>query len=446
MRAALCLTAAVALFAQQDPVIRLDVQQVLVPVVVTDKKGHHVTGLKAANFRILEDGVPQAIAGFSTDTAASVTDMAALSNTEMKIDAPAPRVGARRTFVICVDTLHTAPANAARMRAALENLFDKEKPSDAQYVLIGIGRQMQVLQPATSNPLEILIKIRGTAFQGVMGGMDAGALASQLQNVRRRMDEFCRRCACGVRASQRTCDAETDSLKQNIDADIERWTAPTNAMLEQFASVVSELAKLPTSRTLILVSDGFSSDAKREFYTTVASYMPNAPQFRFDDTQDAAPALKEAMKTAADRNVTIYALDSRGGTAPSLAISDPLDAGSSKGGVSSMDGIGGTRATLGSNRGPLDSVRPATATSSFAESPTMERMARATGGAYLHDPNDMLKEFRSALADGREYYVLAYVPKNNAHDGKFHQISVETTDRSLSVRAKSGYWAASSDQ
>src|SRR5207244_10289923 len=47
------IAAVVSLFAQQpppaaDPVIRLDVQQVLVPVIVTDKKGHHVTGLHAS--------------------------------------------------------------------------------------------------------------------------------------------------------------------------------------------------------------------------------------------------------------------------------------------------------------------------------------------------------------------------------------------------------------
>ena len=72
----------------------------------------------------------------------------------------------------------------------------------------------------------------------------------------------------------------------------------------------------------------------------------------------------------------------------------------------------------------------------------MEQLARATGGVYFHDGSDMLKQFRSALADGREYYQLAYVPKNGARDGKFRSITVETTDKKLSIRAKSGYWAA----
>jgi hypothetical protein len=45
------------------------------------------------------------------------------------------------------------------------------------------------------------------------------------------------------------------------------------------------------------------------------------------------------------------------------------------------------------------------------------------------------------LADGREYYLLAYVPNNTAQDGSFHGITVEVTDKKLRVRAKAGYWA-----
>ncbi len=75
----------------------------------------------------------------------------------------------------------------------------------------------------------------------------------------------------------------------------------------------------------------------------------------------------------------------------------------------------------------------------------MEQLARATGGVYFHDGSDMLKQFRSALADGR-VYQLAYVPKNGARDGKFRSITVETTDKKLSIRAKPGYWAAGAAQ
>src|SRR5580698_1549961 len=111
MKMRLTLLLAVGSLLAQDATIRVDVQQVLVPVVVTDKKGHHVSGLKAADFQVFEDGVRQDIAGFSSDKAGSVDDMVALSKT-----ATAASSGPRHTFVICIDTLHASPANAARTR------------------------------------------------------------------------------------------------------------------------------------------------------------------------------------------------------------------------------------------------------------------------------------------------------------------------------------------
>jgi VWFA-related protein len=76
----------------------------------------------------------------------------------------------------------------------------------------------------------------------------------------------------------------------------------------------------------------------------------------------------------------------------------------------------------------------------FQNGSGMEQLAQATGGVYFHDSNDMLKQFRSVLADGHEYYLLAYVPKDGTQDGKFRKIIVEVTGKKLHVRAKSGYW------
>ena len=434
------LISVVSLFAQQDATIRVDVQQVLVPVVVTDKNGHHVGGLHASDFQIFEDGVRQEIASFSSDTAGSVDDLGALSKLL--------QAGPRHTFVICIDTLHASPANAVRTRQALENLFEKEKSGGAQYVLIGIGRQLQVLQAATDNPLAILLRIRGAAMQSAVRGLDGSALSAQLQNIRSRMDEFCKRCACGTQRSQRNCDSEIDTLKQNVDAEAERWTAPTAALLEEFRKVVEELAKLPTGRTLILVSDGFNLDPKREFYAAVSAYLPGRPQFQPPGAGNIEPDLREALRVASERNVTIYAVDSRGRAASGIDSAGSMDASASSGAGSGSSILGTNRPAAPSRTSaPLQSgSSPPVGPAASDVSATMEQLARTTGGVYFHSGGDMLKQFRSALTDGREYYVLAYVPKNSANDGKFRSISVETTNKKLSIRAKSGYWAAGAAQ
>jgi len=444
------LIVACGLFARQQPTIRVDVQQVLVPVVVTDKKGHHVTGLHASDFRVFEDGVRQEIASFSTDTAAAAGEIAAIAK-PTAIAKPADGAQAavatapRHTFVFCLDTLHASPSNAPRLRQTLENLFEKEKTPGAQYVLIGIGRQLQVLQPATSNPLALVVKIRSAAFPNSMGGMDASALAAQVQSLRTRMDEFCKHCACGTRGGLRSCDSEIDTLRQSVDEEAERWIAPTRGLLEQFKSVVEELAKLPTGRTLILVSDGFYTEPKRDFYAAVAAYLPNRPQFKLEDSA-ADPTLRAVLQVAAERNVIIDTIDSRTAAPSPLAGTGSMDA-SSPGGMSGGGDVLGTNRSASARTAPIQSA-PSTQAAPLAPeaSATMEELAGGSGGVYYHSSGDLLKEFRSALADGREYYVLAYVSKNPEHDGKFRSITVEATDKKLTIRAKPGYWAPGAAQ
>ncbi len=67
----------------EAPVIRANVREVLVPVVVTDRKGHHVDGLKAGDFSVSEDGNPQRIVAFraaSDLTEAELTDGARIES------------------------------------------------------------------------------------------------------------------------------------------------------------------------------------------------------------------------------------------------------------------------------------------------------------------------------------------------------------------------------
>lgn len=439
MRPAAVLLLIGTLFGQQDSTIRVDVQQVLVPVVVTDRKGHHVGGLRASDFHIFEDGVEQKIASFSTDLAASVADLGALSHTAA--DTAGGQTGPRRTFVICIDTLHASPSSAGRIRQALESLFEKEKPGDAQYVLIGIGRRLEVLVPATPNPLALLVKIRSKAWEGAMGGLDASALAAQIAGIQRRLDDLCKRCACGADSRGRNCDPEIDTLKQSVDEEAAQWAAATHTMVEQFRSVVEELAKLPTGRTLILVSDGFPTDARREFYEAVAEYLPNRAQFKLDD---GAPAeLREALKVAAARNIVIDTVDARGGSTAGLS-GGGMDAGDSGGGAGDYSVLGTNRPAARVQRAaPIAGAPdPKSASAVPQHSAAMDQLARVTGGISFPEGGDLLKQLRGALAEGREYYVIAYVPKNGALDGRFRAITVESTRSNLTIRAKAGYWAA----
>ena len=48
----------------EKPVLRVEVNLVLLNVAVTDNKGHYVTGLRPSDFAVFEDNIPQKIASF----------------------------------------------------------------------------------------------------------------------------------------------------------------------------------------------------------------------------------------------------------------------------------------------------------------------------------------------------------------------------------------------
>jgi VWFA-related protein len=71
----------------------------------------------------------------------------------------------------------------------------------------------------------------------------------------------------------------------------------------------------------------------------------------------------------------------------------------------------------------------------------LAQLARETGGLFFENSNDLLKALRQSIADGREYYVLAYVPDNKTADGKYRRIRVSVRNSKWHVHAKAGYWA-----
>ncbi len=73
--------------AEESQAIRVEVEMVSLPVVVTTKEGKRITDLTKADFQVYEDGVPQEIAGFAaTDEPISVVlALDTSGSTELKL-------------------------------------------------------------------------------------------------------------------------------------------------------------------------------------------------------------------------------------------------------------------------------------------------------------------------------------------------------------------------
>jgi VWFA-related protein len=150
------------------------------------------------------------------------------------------------------------------------------------------------------------------------------------------------------------------------------------------------------------------------------------------------PEIEGILKLATRYDVKFYTLDSRGRYSAAFNAGNTFDA-----------------STRFSTPVPMDSRNPPTEMTSATETvdrqativarentDILAQLAHDTGGLFFENNNDLAKGIARALADSRQYYVLAYVPKNEILDGKYRRITVELDgNKKFRINAKAGYWA-----
>jgi Ca-activated chloride channel family protein len=70
-------------------------------------------------------------------------------------------------------------------------------------------------------------------------------------------------------------------------------------------------------------------------------------------------------------------------------------------------------------------------------------LAQETGGRafFPFEANDLGEDFRAIGRDLRTQFLISYTSTNTARDGSYRHVEVDPVDKSLHVRAKSGYFA-----
>ena len=403
---------------ESDLNVKVNVRQVLVPVVVTDRDGRYITGLAQNDFKIFEDGVEQKIIAFTSERA-DISAPAISSATPSQpptLSAPAsPKpLPTRRTYVICLDMLHASFSNFVHVREALQKLFREEQPGDSQYVVIALGKTIQVVQNTTSNPAKVLETLSGAEFKKIYQQSEQGSSESEISVYEGKLQEI--RSACD--AGDITCGIQKPMLPREAQmlADHERYR--TTQFAKQFRAVVEQVARGNGRHTLVLVSDGFPLAPGAVPFGLLQAYFPEFRSTQAMEADGMQDVMEPIFRLAAKANVPVYTIDSRG-----LYTEAAFDASRSAN-ISVA-----TQVTMALNNIAMD------------QGQTLSEIAAATGGRAFQNSNDLAAGMKRAFADGREYYMLAYVPTNEAQDGKFRKIEVKVRDNKATVNAKGGYWA-----
>ena len=75
------------------------------------------------------------------------------------------------------------------------------------------------------------------------------------------------------------------------------------------------------------------------------------------------------------------------------------------------------------------------------EQETMRAMADGTGGRAFVNTNGLTEAVQKAVADGANFYTLAYTPTNTQRDGKLRKIKVEVARPEVHLAYRRGYYA-----
>src|SRR2546422_8368057 len=134
--------------SQTEDVVKVDTALVQTDVMVFDRQGSFVDGLKRDHFVLKIDGKPREISFFEKIQAGSPNEEAQLAaargdapaNSSVNV-APVP-LDRGRTIFFFVDDLHLGAANMVRLRAALNRFIDREMRQNDEAAIISASGQI----------------------------------------------------------------------------------------------------------------------------------------------------------------------------------------------------------------------------------------------------------------------------------------------------------------
>jgi len=143
------------------PVFRVNTRIVVLDVVVTDKKGNAVTGLKQSDFSVYEDKQPQTILTFEPPSA-HVMPPSPDGHAIVNSSADLPKIGNAPITLLVLDELNTQFTDMSYARRSLEKylLAQPEVLNQPTALLVANNTKFVLLQDYTQDRASILKALR----------------------------------------------------------------------------------------------------------------------------------------------------------------------------------------------------------------------------------------------------------------------------------------------
>ena len=409
--------------------VSIGTSEVVVDVVVRDKKGRPVKDLAQSDFEVFEDGVKQHIQSFRLylrDGAepASTAGLEGDRTQTPKTSAPNPFAG---VSVVALVFDRLAPeARELAHKAALSYVASTLGQDNFAGVFL-IDLSLRILQPITNNK-ELLSKAVDRA-----ASISTSTFASTAEESSQITDqmEYLQAAAGGTSSTEGGSGGRGGgSAPSNPGAGAQLIEARmTQNMLDAFETLQRDEQGYATINSLLAIISSLKviEGRKSIVFFSEGLAIPPAVAQRF-------PAVISAANRA---NVSVYAIDAAG-----LRVESPLASSVRQQGTTATrmrqsheanDDTSGHPMTLNLERNE-DLLR-------LNPDSGLTQLAEQTGGFLIKDTNNLKNGLSKIDEDMRFHYVLSYVPKNGDYDGRFRQISVKLDKPSLDVQSRKGYYA-----
>jgi VWFA-related protein len=405
------------------------VQLVQVGVVVRDPRGRAVSGLKRADFEILDDGKPRAIAAFSVETHGLAQAAASAGGPATTASSGGPLPAPRYTLLF-FDDLHGTSGELQHTQAAARRFIQDGLGPGARAAVFSASEGLTL--DFTADPAALTAAIeklrshtrlpesglmpcpRIAPYQAylIANGLDNCALTAAVLEAQACSGSFATPTpVTPSMPSVLLCNGARISVVDPIFTAVKSqaeltWQQTNEISLNSFdalANAVARLARVPGTRVLLMASTGFVSG--------------NMEGERAD-----------AIDRAIHAGIVINALDAKGlWSEPPVR---PFDEGIPQTAALPAQAFMFEASSNGARIDALNTV--------------MAEFTAGTGGLFFHNGNDLAAGFAQLAAVPETTYLLAFRPDDRAAAGTYHKLKVRLTAKNGDyVQARPGYFTPS---
>jgi VWFA-related protein len=394
-----------------EEVVRVNTELVQTDVMVFDKQGKFVDGLKRDQFVLKVDGKQRDISFLDRLTAGSRNEEAQLAaargtaspNSEGK-GRPIP-LDRGRTVLFYVDDLHLSASSLVYTRALLKRFIEHELRQNDEAAITSASGQIGFLQQVTDNKavmnaavgrLNLRLYTAQSFEDPPMSEYQALLIDRNDTDV---LDYFVEYILKQNPMLPRAVAEEM--VHARVSGTLHQAAAITTNTLATLKSLINTSAALPGRKLVFLISDGFFLDPRNS---------------------DSLDRLRDITSAAAAAGVVIYAIDSRGLSTGLPDASTPT----------SVDTSG--------------RLMRATAGELVASQDGLNALASDTGGRAFFNSNALSASVATALKESSVYYLIGWRPENEEQrNPRYRHLEVAISGQpQLLIRFRHGFGEAGS--